>query len=74
VPVITRRERAVAVTAITLMAGGILALILGALIEAPAIVIGALAVIACGAGMAFGIVFLGSARDGDRPEHQRNQA
>ena len=56
------------------MAGGILALILGALIEAPAIVIGALAVIACGAGMAFGLVFLGSARDGDRPEHQRNQA
>jgi hypothetical protein len=54
---ITRRERAVAVTAIALMVGGVLALILGAMSAALAVVIGALAVLAFGSGMSFGLIF-----------------
>jgi hypothetical protein len=57
VPVITRRERAVGVTAITLIAVGTVGLVLGAMSAALAVVILALAVLAFGAGMACGLIF-----------------
>jgi hypothetical protein len=48
----TRRERALAAVAITLVAGGLLAVVLGALSKTLAVIVAAPAVAAFGAGMA----------------------
>ena len=63
----TRRERVLAAVAITLVAGGLLAVVLGALSKTLVVLVAAPAVVAFGAGMAFVLGVSDVPGEGDHP-------